>query len=399
MTPAEAPCQILCIDDDADVLAGLQLSLRGLGDIHVAEGGAAALALLPQLPRLAVVVCDMRMPDMPGDVVLMHCRQHCPTAARILLTGFSDIDAAMRAVNQGRLFRFLAKPCSRDDLQQAVRDGIAQHRLIHAERELLEQTIKGCMQALVDALAMASPASYGQAQRMVDLVRQVSARCRHEAGWAAEMATMLVNLGLVALPSAVQEKVLMGLTLTPDEQRDLHKAQARAQNLLAGVPRIEPVRRLLSLIESPGEVMAAVPAADAVLREQAGLIRLVREFVHLEAAGLPVLNALDRLSAWPEATPELLAALREVLGPQADLSRQVQLAVALLRPGMVLMQPVHTRGGQLLAPAGYQINDNFVERLMAVCPELQGSRLAVLIPAGLSGLAPIGLLTGDRGRP
>ncbi|MES2720480.1 MAG: response regulator [Pseudomonadota bacterium] len=391
--PSAPPAvQILCIDDDADVLAGLQLSLRQLGEVHVATGGEAAMALLPHLPQLAVVLCDMRMPGMTGDVVLAQCRQHCPGAARILLTGYSDIEAAMRAVNQGRIFRFLAKPCSRDELQQAVRDGIEQHRLIHAERELLEQTIKGCMQALIDALAMASPASFGQAQRMVDLVQLVSSRCRHEAGWAATMATMLANLGLVSLAPEVQEKVLFGLRLSQQEQNDVTRAQERTWQLLASVPRIEPVRQLLSRIEPALAGHQHEPSAPE-LAEQARLIRMVRRYVRLEAAGLPVLAALEQLEALPEATPELIAGLRDVLGPQADLSRQVQLVMALLRPGMVLMQPVHTRGGQLLAPAGYQINDSFVERLLAACPELRHERLSVLIPSGLSGLPHPQLLT------
>lgn len=384
--------QILCIDDDADVLAGLQLSLRQLGEVHVATGGEAALALLPSLPRLAVVLCDMRMPGMAGDVVLAQCRQHCPSAARILLTGYSDIEAAMRAVNQGRIFRFLAKPCPRDELQQAVRDGIEQHRLIHAERELLEQTIKGCMQALVDALAMASPASFGQAQRMVDLVQRVSSQCRHDAGWAATMATMLANLGLVSLAPEVQEKVLFGLMLSQQEQHDVARAQERTWRLLASVPRIEPVRQLLSRIE-PALAGYQIESSAPELAEQARLIRMVRRYVRLEAAGLPVLAALEQLEVLPETTSELISALRDVLGPQADLSRQVQLVMALLRPGMVLMQPVHTRGGQLLAPAGYQINDSFVERLLAACPELRHERLSVLIPSGLSGLPHPQLLT------
>lgn len=392
MFSAPSAVQILCIDDDADVLAGLQLSLRQLGEVHIATGGEAALALLPSLPKLAVVLCDMRMPGMTGDVVLAQCRQQAPNAARILLTGYSDIEAAMRAVNQGRIFRFLAKPCPRDELQQAVRDGIEQHRLLHAERELLELTIKGCMQALVDALAMASPASFGQAQRMVDLVQHVSNRCRHDAGWAASMATMLANLGLVSLAPDVQEKVLFGLTLSQQEQHDVARAQERTWQMLASVPRIEPVRQLLSRIE-PALAGHQDESSAPELAEQARLIRMVRRYVRLEAAGLPVLAALEQLEALPEATPELIAALRDVLGPQADLSRQVQLVMALLRPGMVLMQPVHTRGGQLLAPAGYQINDSFVERLLAACPELRHERLSVLIPSDLSGLPHPQLLT------
>ena len=70
LSSAQPVVQILCIDDDADVLAGLQLSLRQLGEVHIATGGEAALALLSSLPQLAVVLCDMRMPGMTGDVVL-----------------------------------------------------------------------------------------------------------------------------------------------------------------------------------------------------------------------------------------------------------------------------------------------------------------------------------------
>lgn len=388
--------QILCIDDDQDVLAGLQLSLRGLGEIHVASDGEQGLALAATLPALAVVVCDMRMPGLQGDEVLACFHQRWPLVTRILLTGYSNMEAAIRAINQGRLFRFINKPCPRDQLRQAVSDALEQHRLLNAERELLEQTVRGCMQALVDALAMASPASYGQAQRLSDLVQQVDERCRHEAGWATGMAAMLANLGLVGLRPALQEKILLGLALDDGETLELARGHRRAMSLLDRIPRIQPVRQLLCLIEpalADGQVISEDQRRR--LEPQARLIRLLRAYVRLEAAGMPAGEALTRLAETRAGDEGMLSALREVLGPQADVDRLLELSPHMLRPGMVLAKAVHTRQGLLLAPAGYRINESFAERLLDACPELRHGHVAVIIPAQLGGYLHHQLLTGE----
>lgn len=392
-TPRE-PAQILCVDDDPDVLAGLQLSLRHLGEVHVASHGEEALAMAAGLPRLAVVLCDMRMPGMAGDEVLARFRQRWPLATRLLLTGYSDMEAAIRAINQGRVFRFLNKPCPREVLQQAVTDALEQHRLLCAERVLLEQTVRGCMQALVDALAMASPASYGQAQRLSSLIEQVGERCHHDTNWATTMAAMLANLGLVGLRPGLQEKVLLSLPLEASEQQELERGHRRAMALLASIPRIQPVRQLLCLIEPALANDVVISAAERErLAPQVELIGLVRRYVRLEAAGLPVQQALEQLQGEQPGAGELIHALREVLGPQADLDRLLELTPDLLRPGMVLARAIHTAHGLLLAPAGYQINDSFVDRLQDACPELKHGRVAVIIPARVSGHMHHRLLT------
>lgn len=391
------PAQILCVDDDPDVLAGLQLSLRNLGEVHVASHGQQALTLAAGLPRLAVVLCDMRMPGMPGDEVLACFRQRYPMVARLLLTGYSDMDAAVRAINQGRIFRFLNKPCARDVLQQAVSDALEQHRLLSAERVLLEQTVRGCMQALVDALAMASPASYGQAQRLSGLIEQVGQHCHHDTSWAATMAAMLANLGLVGLRPALQEKVLLDLPLDAQEAQELERGHRRAMALLASIPRIQPVRQLLGLIEPVLAQDVVISTAERErLAPQAELIALVRRYVRLEAAGMPVQQAIALLRGEHPEAGAAIQALAEVLGPQADLDRLLELSLDLLRPGMVLARAIHTAHGLLLAPAGYQINDSFVERLQDACPELRQGRVAVIIPARVSGHLHHRLLTSPR---
>ncbi|MFM9458667.1 hypothetical protein ACKI1W_47580, partial [Streptomyces europaeiscabiei] len=83
-------------------------------------------------------------------------------AAQILLTGYADIQSAISAVNNGRLFRFLTKPCAPAELLAACLAGVEQHRLKTAERVLLEHTLKGSVNALSDVLALANPAAFGR---------------------------------------------------------------------------------------------------------------------------------------------------------------------------------------------------------------------------------------------
>lgn len=88
------------------------------------------LAAIAASGPFAVVVSDMRMPQMDGARFLAQVREIAPDTVRMALTGQTDIDTAMAAVNEGRIFRFMTKPCSRENLQKAVESGLAQHRLI-----------------------------------------------------------------------------------------------------------------------------------------------------------------------------------------------------------------------------------------------------------------------------
>jgi DNA-binding NtrC family response regulator len=81
-----------------------------------------------------VIVSDMRMPGMDGATLLKHVKQLYPDTTRILLTGETGRDAAIAAVNEGQIFRFLTKPCAPDNLRAAIEAGVEHHRLLLAEK-------------------------------------------------------------------------------------------------------------------------------------------------------------------------------------------------------------------------------------------------------------------------
>src|SRR5918911_2964995 len=157
--------RVLCVDDEPNVLEGLRRTLGGHYRVRTAVGGAAGLEAIEREGPFAVVVSDLRMPEMDGVAFLSRVRQRSPDTVRVLLTGQADLDAAIAAVNEGHIFRFLSKPCAQPVLFQALAAAEEQYRLITAERVLLEQTLYGSIKALTDILALAVPSAFGRAVR------------------------------------------------------------------------------------------------------------------------------------------------------------------------------------------------------------------------------------------
>jgi DNA-binding NtrC family response regulator len=145
--------KILCIDDDANVLTGIQRNLRKQFDIDTAVGALAALKLIEKECPYAVIVADMQMPGMNGVEFLNIARKKYPDTVRVMLTGNADQKTATDAVNRGHIFSFLNKPCPPEKLAEVLTDGIKQYRLITAERELLENTLNGSVKVLMEILS------------------------------------------------------------------------------------------------------------------------------------------------------------------------------------------------------------------------------------------------------
>lgn len=131
--------RVLFVDDEAMVLKGFKLHLRKEFDVHTCESGAAGLEALRVDGPFDVVVSDMRMPQMNGAEFLSRAREGWPDTVRILLTGYADTSSAIRAVNEGQIFRFLTKPCRPPELAAAIRDGVSEQKRLTTDRSLLRQ--------------------------------------------------------------------------------------------------------------------------------------------------------------------------------------------------------------------------------------------------------------------
>jgi DNA-binding NtrC family response regulator len=129
--------QILFVDDEKSVLDGIERLLHGKFSISKAQGTIQGLSLIQFLGPYAIVVSDMRMSGMgDGARFLAQVRQIAPNTVTMLLTGYKDLEAAIDAVNKGQIFRYLRKPCKKEDLVNAIQAGLAQYRTALAKLDL-----------------------------------------------------------------------------------------------------------------------------------------------------------------------------------------------------------------------------------------------------------------------
>jgi FixJ family two-component response regulator len=353
--------KLLFVDDEPSVLEGISANLRRNFDVQTASSGALGLEILKFEPSIAVVVSDMRMPHMNGAQFLTAAREVAPNAVRMLLTGHTDIESAVAAVNKGQIFRFLTKPCARDDLRAAVDAAVEQHRLVHAEKELLEQTLRGSVKALVDILALTNPGAFGRANRIKTHVLELAAQMGVTETWQLEVAALTSQLGYITLPHDLWEKLVHHHQLTEDERKLVAKAPEAGAQLLDSIPRLEAVREILSAhVKPPRRDPNATPHRKLV-EVGAHLLRFALDYDD-QCATSPA-RAIEVMRSRADLyDADVRAAFDRACGLAA--ARPVkELTLVGLRVGMTFADDVRMASGALLVACGYEITPSFLQRV------------------------------------
>jgi len=341
--------KILCVDDEPNVLHGLRRSLRGRFEVFTATSGEEALATLSHPLDVAVICSDMRMPGMDGAQFLARAAEVAPDATRVLLSGQSDLPSLVRVINSSGIYRFLVKPCERADLVRALSDAAEHHRLRRAEDELLEGTVAGSLKLLSEAFAMASPRAAASSARVQRLVARLAAREGVAMDWEMATAASLAGLGWLAVPDDVHDRLASGKPLDPEEEAMLARAPVLGADLVANLPRLQGVAEILRAVERPRRREPWIVST----------LRLALRFVQVSASNGSPEAALGVLR--PELSPEQLTALWEVVTQQ--LNPVLAIRRGELEVGMELAEPLFTRSGVLLMPAGITIGEAAMARL------------------------------------
>jgi len=383
---AHAPARprVLFVDDEPAVLDALAVNLRRSFEVVTATSGAAGLEYLRAQSDFAVVVSDMRMPKMDGATFLALALDASPDTTRILLTGQADLEAAIKVVNHGQVFRFLTKPCPRDTLRTAIDSAVLQHLLITGERVLLEQTLRGSIKMLVDVLAIASPAAFGRAHQIKTRVVQLAALLGVLDSWQLEVAALASQLGYIVLPHELCDKLERRAKLTAEEQRMVVRAPDVTEQLLANIPRLEAVRAMLALHSRPPPRNLAADPTTQLIELGAHLLRVAIDLEALEPmCSDPTRSPFAELGAQTELyDAEVLAAVDQLYGERASAPRfQIEtFAAAHLQVGMVLAEGVRLTNGALLVARGFEVTASFLERLRNFPPGVFMDQFRIAVP-------------------
>ena len=372
---------VLCVDDEPRVVESLAVHLRRNYRVLTANSSLDALQVLKESGAPAVIVSDMRMPGMDGAGLLKQVKQLYPDTTRILLTGDPGRDAAIAAVNDGQIFRYLTKPCLPDQFRAAIEAGVTQHRFLTAEKRLLQETVVGCIQALVDVLAITNPVAFGRASRVKRLASDLATAGGTPGFWQLEAAAMLSQIGFISLPVELVEKIYYGKRLTADERILADGTLQVAQKLLSRIPRLEPVIEILTASREGG-----VAPADGLLKTGALILRLVLDYDAYTAQGNSTGSALRLLrQQMAKYAPAHVHDLERLVGSGEATEQVIEVQVSLLNAGMVFMDDLRTNVGALLVPKGFEVTEAFLQRVRNFGAAILQEKVRVSITAKRPG--------------
>jgi len=364
--------RVLLVDDEPLVLEGLKRQLRKKVDVETAAGGREGLELVERSPPFAVVVSDMRMPEMNGSQFLEQVRRRSPDSVRMILSGQAEIESTIAAVNLGQIFRFLTKPCSTEALLAALDAGVEQYRLVIGKRELLEKTLRGTVQVLTEILELTNPVAQQRAKRVERLAQDFCDAIGVPMSWELRLAAMLSQIGCITLPESVLARLYAGQSLD-DEAHSVYRSHPRvAAKLLASIPRLEGVATIV-----------ASQLDELVLGEQLGesgdptgtrLDALILKMASLLDYWLGVGASRDEaarrvLQSAPQATKPLVTAV-QAIALRSSKTDKVAVKVSGLFVGMVLDEDLMSANGMRLLPKGQEITSSILLRVQGLADSI-----------------------------
>ena len=376
--------KILFVDDDSNILQGYKRILRKDFDIYLAAGGEEAIEAIANNGNFAVIVSDMRMPEMDGVEFLAIAGELAPSSVRVMLTGDAGQQTAMDAVNEGMVFRFLTKPCSIESIVKVLNAAIEQHLLITAEKQLLEETLGQSLEVMVNILAMVNPAAFSRSARIKQLAHEVATALEMKNVWEIGIAAMLSQIGCVTVSEEIMSKITGCVPLSATELNFYHRHPQIGGDLIAKIPRMKKVADIiehqnfrLSDYQLNGKMFL-----NGETIKSAQLLKVVLDFDKLLALGNSPHEAFRELSAHRDWYDEsVLQKIENMLDEKVEEYRVESIRVEDLQPGMVIAEDLWYADGSSVFEKGQKLDSFSMSSLQNYADEgFIAPKLAVKIP-------------------
>jgi response regulator RpfG family c-di-GMP phosphodiesterase len=355
--------KILFVDDEENILHSLKRELRKRYEISTASSGAEALAVMQQQGPFAVIVSDMRMPEMNGIQLLTMVKDLYPDTVRLMLTGNADQETAIEAVNKGAIFRFLNKPCPTSTLVMALALALRQYRLLTAEKELLDKTLKGSITVLSEVLGLANPIAFGSALRIKKIVVAIAEELQLPILWQYEIAAMMSQIGCITIPGEIINKIFADQPIDREEEEMYLKHPQVGAKLLEKIPRLEAVAAIIAEQFRRYDSFAEQSSISEEVALGAQLLKVANDFDTLRHRGMKRPLILQRFEDMGGAyNPEMLSIL-ERLPLESEREQIISVPVRDMAVGMVVDRDIFASNGALVAPQGQEVTWSMLQGL------------------------------------
>ncbi|QRM20403.1 response regulator [Dechloromonas sp. TW-R-39-2] len=419
MTEASTASTLLLVDDEPSILSSLRRLFRPHGyRIFTAESGAEGLEILER-EHVDLIISDMRMPEMDGATFLKHAKGRWPQTMRLLLTGYADITSTVAAINQGEIYRYIAKPWDDSEIITVVREALERQRLeaenlrltaltqaqndeLKALNASLEQKVAERTAELRQALSFVEQAHgelkksfltsvqvfaglielrsgpagsqmTGHGRRVAEAARQVALRMGLADSEVQNvmLSGLLHDIGKLGLPDDLLTKPYN--TLSGEQRTQVMKHPVIGQNILLGIDKFKDAALLvrhhhecydgsgypdrLSGIAIPqgSRILSVVNDYDSL---QIGTL-VQRPLKPGEAMSFLIENRGKRYD--PAAVDAFATYISETHKPDV---RESPLRTMHLKPGMQLSRDLMHRDGYMLLVKGSTLNSEIIGQLI-----------------------------------
>lgn len=247
--------KVLLVDDEEPILNSLRRLLRGQPyEVLLATSGAQALEIMALQP-VDLVMSDARMPNMDGATLLAHVRQRYPAATRIMLTGYADPSAIIKAINEGQIHHYISKPWNDDEMLLTLCQAL-DHQHSERERQRLEQLTRvqnDQLKLLNNTLEKHVAARTAELQQTADMLDLAYEELKHSYVTGTEVFSLLANLRLP--PAKQTNRQIIELVRGYCTEHRLDEAASRDLTMAAALYNIGKLSWSDSMMVTPSDLL------------------------------------------------------------------------------------------------------------------------------------------------
>jgi CheY-like chemotaxis protein len=350
---------ILLVDDIPENLRLLaeMLKKRGYSPRPVLSG-PAALKLLERQP-VDLILLDINMPGMDGYEVCARIKKDpkLKNIPIIFLSAAQDTSAKVLAFEAGGV-DYITKPVQFEEMQARVQTHLRIRQMQISERQLLDRTLGGTVQLLVDCLQVASPRAFGRSARLKDYMDYIAKSLEVKERWMFRLAGSMAFIGCLALPDLLVERAF-----TRDDLDEIDKARFQrhakiGQKMLSEIPRLEVVASIIG-----AQYEHSFLTAESPIHLRGGhCLRVARQVDQRVLEGQSVKSAVKHLMLEQPYDAPILGHFEKLTLHQSG-SEVIEARIEDLVPKMVLVKPIKTVDGTLLLPQGQTLTEVAIQRI------------------------------------
>lgn len=399
------PMTVLCVDDEPNILKSMKrLLYKQDFQLLLAESGEKALALMQQ-QDVHLIVSDMKMPAMSGAELLEKVANTYPDCYRILLTGYSDMESTVYAVNKGKIHRYLQKPWNNEEIISAIDEGLEQVKLkyeninlnklikkqnallkglnqnleekiqlrtkqIHLALHRIERNNSATQKVLYNLISINPNLSGGFANSVSQLSKRIAEKLTLSKEEIADItyASLLCEIGLLGLDTAIYSQPFSQLNF--NQQQEYISQTNIAQLILGPAVHLQEVSDIITCQFEWHNGNGPNKLVDSQIPIGARILAVARDYWRY-ALGRVTEEKMEDLEVRKELKkslgtrydPQVLEILLNNPDIISDEFIEKPIATHALEPGMVLKYNLFNDAHILVLPEGHVFSEATIAKL------------------------------------